>query len=54
VHELKGNRDAAITDYRKSLAVEARSDYSKHGHTQSRARLQALGVSIENSGAAPK
>ena len=48
-HELKGNSDAAIADFRKTLASKADNDWTKHAQTQARARLRALGVTIETS-----
>ena len=47
--ELRGNRDAAIADYRKELELIAKLDlnlneYTKHAQSQARARLTAMGV----------
>jgi hypothetical protein len=54
-HDLKGNRDAAIADYRKALASDAGDDdWHKHAQTQARARLEALGVAAEARGAERK
>jgi tetratricopeptide (TPR) repeat protein len=46
VYELRGNRDAAINDYRESLSLSSSdADYADHVHELARDRLTALGDS---------
>jgi tricorn protease-like protein len=47
-HELKGNRVAAIADYRQSVSLDpGDSDWRKHAQAQARERLVALGGPAE-------
>lgn len=42
--EMKGDRNAAIADYRRALEADADDDYAKHAREQASKRLAALGV----------
>jgi tetratricopeptide (TPR) repeat protein/S1-C subfamily serine protease len=44
-HELKGNRDAAVTDYTKALELKAGGEYGRSVHENARERLSALSAS---------
>jgi len=47
-HELKGNRDAAITDYRKALGGDpGDNEWLKEAQAKARARLEAIGAPVE-------
>ena len=52
-HELRGNRDAAVADYRKALELPAQDDYGKHAQAEARKRLAEFGA-LPNGGSNSK
>jgi tetratricopeptide (TPR) repeat protein len=44
VYELKGNRSAAISDYRHAIEMQARNEYERSASAKARERLTALGA----------
>jgi tetratricopeptide (TPR) repeat protein len=46
-HEINGNTDAAIADYREAISLQDDSDYAMSVAVKARERLTALGVVVE-------
>ena len=47
VHEFRGNKDAAIADYRSTISGRQDDDFARKVDAEARDRLKALGVAVD-------